>query len=69
MRAQEQQSESLRLVADMTARLEVLQLKQARLELRNSVLTHTLDMHNSHAIEVSSVKVRASSHLCVPVAA
>ena len=45
----------------MAAQLEVLQLRQAQLELRNSVLTHTLDMHNSHVLEVSSVKVCQSS--------
>ena len=58
-RAQEQAQESLRLVADMTTRLEMMQLKQAQLELRNNVLQHSLDMHLSHVNEVTSVKVRS----------
>lgn len=39
---------SMRLVADMTARLEAMALRQSELELRNQVLEHTVRLSSRH---------------------
>ncbi|KAK9801900.1 hypothetical protein WJX73_010797 [Symbiochloris irregularis] len=52
-RQREQAASSMRMVADMTARLEAMALRQSELELRNQVLEHTVRLSHRHAQQLS----------------